>query len=86
MKLKDLLALGFLAVILVILGSFLVSKIGRGGMPRTAEVEIVQSINPEFNNDARLILLGQNEQKKATQYSAPANLGSGFGNSKPFGP
>lgn len=86
MKPKDLIGLAFLAIALVVVGSFLISKVGRGGQPRSAEVELVAPINPTFNEAARTIILGQSEHSKATPFSAPVNLSGGFGNTRPFGP
>ena len=86
MKTKDILTLALLAIVLIVLGSFLISKLGRGGQPRTAQVEIVQPIDPVFNDTARKILLGGDDRFRVDSFSAPVNIGQGFGNSNPFRP
>ncbi|MBI4100966.1 hypothetical protein HY441_00645 [Candidatus Microgenomates bacterium] len=84
MKLKDLIALGLLGVVLIIIGSLLVGKLGRGGQQRAAEVEVVQPIDPNFSEEGRSILLGKDDKRKIESFSAPLNLEQGFGNTDPF--
>ncbi len=84
MKLKDLVAFIFLALVLIIIGSFLVGKIGHKGQGRSANVEVVQPIDPTFSQDAQNVLLGRDSNLPSQSFGAPLNLGSGFGNSDPF--
>lgn len=85
MKAKDLVALALFGLVLVVVGSFFVSRVGRSGQPRSAEVEVVAPIDATFNEDASKIIKGQHTEIKVTPYSAPPNLTEGFGNNNPFG-
>lgn len=84
MKKKDILALALLAVVLVVVSSMLIGKVGRGGQPRTAEVEVVAPLDPTFSDEAKETLLGRNPRFQTKTYSAPLNLKQGFGNTDPF--
>ena len=86
MKTKDLLALALLGVVLVVLGSFLISRLGGESKQRAANVEVVQPIDPTFNDTAREILLGRDQRFEVDSFSAPLNIRQGFGNSNPFRP
>ncbi len=87
MKTKDILALVVLGIVLVALGSFLVSRFGRGGKARTASIEVVQPIDPNFDDAARQILLGRNNRFQAASFSSPSfDFSQGFGNTNPFRP
>ena len=83
MKTKDLISLGVLAVVLIVIGTFLVGKIS-GAKQRTAEVEIITPISPEFDGAAQAVLLGRDTSRPAEIFSAPINLEQGFGNNNPF--
>lgn len=82
MKRKDLIALGLLGVILIVIGSVLVSQFDLGG-PRQAEVEVVRPIEPQFNEEARAILLGTSEEEQIESVPAPVDT-EGLGNDSPF--
>ncbi|MBI3983864.1 hypothetical protein HY346_01040 [Candidatus Microgenomates bacterium] len=84
MKKKDLLALVLLGAVLAVVASLLIGKVGRGGQPRTAEVEVVAPLDPTFNEDARNILLGRSNTEESKSFAAPLNLKQGFGNTNPF--
>ncbi len=84
MKTKDIISLVILGIILVVLGTFLSGHLSKGSHQRTAQVEVVQPIDPTFSSSARDVLLGKDDQTKATDYSAPLNLKNGFGNTNPF--
>ena len=86
MKLKDIVGLAILALVLIVVGSFIVSNFGRGQEPRKASVEVVLPINPIFNDQSRQILLGQDGSRPAIDFSPPPDLSSGFGNTNPFQP
>lgn len=83
MKTKEYLAFGFLGLVLIILGSFLVSKIS-GTKVRTAEVEVIRPITSEFNEEAKSILLGRDTESKTEVFSIPINLQQGLGSNNPF--
>lgn len=84
MKLKDIVALVFLAFILVVVGTVLINYFGKGKKTRTAEIEVVRPINPTFSSEAKVILLGNNKQYPVETFSAPVNLNQGLGNTSPF--
>jgi type II secretory pathway pseudopilin PulG len=84
MKTKDILALVILGVVLAVIGSVLVSKFS-SSKNRSAQVEVVQPINPAFNDEAREILRGGNEQFPVSSYAPPANT-QNLGNGSPFRP
>lgn len=84
MKLKDVVALIFLAVILVIVGSVLINYFGKGKKTRTATIEVVRPIDPTFNSQAKVILLGNDKKYPVETFSAPVNLNQGLGNTSPF--
>ena len=86
MKTKEYIALGLLAVILIVMGTVLVGKFGNGGKKRSAQVEVVQLIDTEFNKEARDIILGRNNDQPAQSLPPPADLKQGFGNNNPFIP
>ena len=84
MKTKDIVALVLLGVVLVAVGSILISNLSGAQEQRQAEVEIVQPIDPTFNDQARNILQGKDKNTPAETFSAPVNLRQGLGNSRPF--
>ncbi len=73
-----------LGVIMVIVGSLLISQFGSSDTKRTAEVEVVQPITPDFNSEAKEILLGRSPEYPVNSFAAPFNLSQGFGNTNPF--
>ncbi len=84
MKTKDFLGLALLAVVLIFVGSILIGKLTKSNQHHTAQVEVVQPIDPSFSADATDILLGHNSTYKVKSYTSLPNLKSGFGNTNPF--
>lgn len=84
MKIKDIVALAFLALILIVIGSVLINNFGGSNKKRTAEVEVVKPIDPNFSEEARTILLNKDSEYPVKTFSAPVNLTAGFGNTDPF--
>ena len=84
MKTKDIVALVLLGVVLVVVGSLLAGRVGGGQKERSAEVEVVQPIDPAFQDEARDILLGNNKKIPAEVFSVPVNIKQGIGNQSPF--
>lgn len=83
MKSKDIIGLGLLGVLLAVVGTLLLGSIG-SNQKRTAEIEVVRDISPEFNTEARSILLGEKPDLQVDTFSAPLDLRDGFGNKDPF--
>lgn len=84
MKTKDLLSLVFLAVVLIVLGSFLIGKLSPAQQTRTAQIEVVRPIDATFNDQARQILLGKDPKFTTQNFPVDLNLKAGFGNTNPF--
>lgn len=85
MKTKDLIALAFLGVILVVIGIVVVTQFGNVGT-KTAEVEVVRPIDPEFSSEGRTILRGEHEQYPIETVPAPDITDTAsLGNNSPFG-
>lgn len=53
---------------------------------RVTHIETANKIDPTFNGQAKLILLGKDPNVVVNVYSAPINVNSGFGNTVPFTP
>ena len=83
MKMKDIGALVILAIVLIILGSFLLQRVGKTNQ-RSAEVEVVFPISPEFNNTAKEILTGKDPNAGVNTTITPIDIQQGFGNSDSF--
>ena len=84
MKLKDLMALISLAVVLLIVGSLVIGRLGGGKKARQAEIEIVNPIDPSFNSEAREIILNRKSEIPVENFDIPADLKQGLGNDSPF--
>lgn len=85
MKKKDIIALVFFGIILAVITSLIVGKVG-GSKNRSAQVEVVQQISPEFSQEARDTLLGRNTKSQVRSFNIPVNVNSGVGNNSPFRP
>lgn len=86
MKTKDILSLVILAVVLIVLGSFLIGKLSPAAKTRTAEIEVVRPLDATFNDEARNILLGKDPKFATQNFPVDLRLGEGFGNTNPFKP
>ncbi|HLB41218.1 MAG TPA: hypothetical protein VJJ83_05485, partial [Candidatus Babeliales bacterium] len=80
MKTKDLIALGILAVVLFVVGTLLINALGGGAQDRQAEIEIVQPLDPQYNPQAKEILLKRNPDVPVDNFHLPLDANQGVGN------
>jgi hypothetical protein len=67
-KSKELMALVLFGIVLAVVGTLLIGKLSNEQQRHTAEIEVVTEINPEYNEEARNILLGKDETFKVQAY------------------
>lgn len=84
MKTKDIIALALLAVVLFVVGTLLINALGGGAQERQAEIEIVQPLDPQFNGEAKEILLKRNPEVPVDNFHLPLDVNQGIGNTNPF--
>ncbi len=86
MKIKDITALGLLALVLIVIGVLLIGHLGKGSKKHSAQIEIVRSIDSSFDQKGREILLSADKTQPVESFQAPINLSQGLGNTSPFRP
>lgn len=85
MKRKDAIYLAITAVLVAASGVIVYSQLSpaKSKAPRSAKVEVVVPITPQYDSNA----LGQvSNPNKVKDFSVPVDLNSGIGNTRPFGP